>query len=181
MYRTMKTRNILFLLLSAGLMASCGSGRDKAVAEIKDFEDALFNDKGGIVSREKADDIVTMYVDFSETYPEDSLAVEYLFKAADISMNMNRPVKAVELYSLIREDYPDFRKAPECLFLKGYVYENYMNDLEKARAIYTEFIEKYPDNDFADDAEISIRNLGKSPEELIKEFEEKMDTQESAE
>jgi inosine/xanthosine triphosphate pyrophosphatase family protein len=38
--------------------------------------------------------------------------------------------------------------------------------------IYELFLQKYPDNDFADDARISIENLGKTPEELIKQFEE---------
>ncbi len=58
------------------------------------------------------------------------------------------------------------------MFLKGYVYENDLRDLETAKKIYEEFLVKYPDDEFADDAEISIKNLGKSPEELIKEFEE---------
>ena len=52
------------------------------------------------------------------------------------------------------------------------VYENYLGDLDNAKMIYLEFLEKYPDNEFADDAEISIQNLGKSPEELIRQFEE---------
>jgi len=38
-----------------------------------------------------------------------------------------------------------------------------------------EFLEKYPDSDFADDARISLQNLGKSPEELIKELEERVE------
>ncbi len=58
------------------------------------------------------------------------------------------------------------------MYLKAYVYENYLGDLEHAKMIYIEFLEKYPDNEFADDAEISIQNLGKSPEELIRQFEE---------
>jgi hypothetical protein len=35
------------------------------------------------------------------------------------------------------------------------------------------FIQTYPDNEFADDAAISIENMGKTPEELIREFEAK--------
>ncbi len=94
-------------------------------------------------------------------------------------MNTNHSQEAINLYQRIINDYPEFRKAPECLFLKGYIYENYLNELDQAKVIYTEFIIKYPNNDFADDAQISIDNLGKSPEELIKEFEEKMKAQEA--
>jgi TolA-binding protein len=59
------------------------------------------------------------------------------------------------------------------MFLKAFVYEDQLHDLNKAKKYYEEFLEKYPDSDFADDARISLQNLGKSPEELIKEFEEK--------
>jgi TolA-binding protein len=82
------------------------------------------------------------------------------------------PRKAVQVFDRILSDYPNFEKTPQCLFLKGYVYENNLGDLQTAKEIYEEFIEKYPDDEFADDAEVSIKNLGKTPEELIKEFEE---------
>jgi hypothetical protein len=55
----------------------------------------------------------------------------------------------------------------------GYIHENYFQELGKAKAIYEQFLQRYPDHDFADDAQISIENLGKSPEELIRIFEEK--------
>jgi len=44
--------------------------------------------------------------------------------------------------------------------------------LAKAEEIYKKFLELYPDNDFADDAEISLKYLGKSPEELIEIFQQ---------
>ena len=58
-----------------------------------------------------------------------------------------------------------------CLFFKGFVYENMLKDLDKARETYLQFIEKYPKDDFADDAQMALLNLGKTPEMLIKEFE----------
>jgi tetratricopeptide (TPR) repeat protein len=54
----------------------------------------------------------------------------------------------------------------------GYVYENNLGELAKAEEIYKKFLELYPDNDFADDAEISLKYLGKSPEELIEIFQQ---------
>jgi TolA-binding protein len=32
---------------------------------------------------------------------------------------------------------------------------------------YREFIEKYPDNELAEDAKLALQNLGKSPQEII--------------
>ncbi len=173
----MNTKNYFFTIFILVFLISCGPSKNDSIQGISEKEDALFNEKGGMTSLDKANELVVMYIEFADQYPEDSMAAEYIFKGADISMNINQPQQAIDLYDRIINDYPDFRKAPECLFLKGYVYENYFNDLDQARAIYTEFIEKYPENDFADDAQISINNLGKSPEELIQEFEEKMKAQ----
>lgn len=60
----------------------------------------------------------------------------------------------------------------------GFVYENDLNDLENAKQTYEAFLQKYPnDPDFADDAQMALKNLGKSPEELIKEFEQNQPAQ----
>jgi outer membrane protein assembly factor BamD (BamD/ComL family) len=59
------------------------------------------------------------------------------------------------------------------VFFKGYVYENLIRNLDKAKEIYLQFIEKYPESDFADDAQMALQNLGKTPEQMIKEFEER--------
>ena len=165
-------RNLLLLLGLVAFIASCGPSQEKDAANIKNAEDTLFAAKEGFIDRTKALELVDMYVNYADTYPADSMAVEYLFKGAEFCLNLGEGERAIALYDRVINEYPDFRKVPECLFLKGYVYENYLGDLEQAKAIYTEFIEKYPDNEFSDDAAISIQNLGKSPEELIKQFEE---------
>jgi hypothetical protein len=46
--------------------------------------------------------------------------------------------------------------------------------LPKAKETYEDFLKKFPDDkDYADDATMALKNLGKSPEDLIKEFEKK--------
>ncbi len=165
-------RNSLLILALAVAFASCGSSNEKDAAEIKTAEDTLFSSSEGFIDKAKALELVDLYVDYANSYPDDSMAVEYLFKGAEFCLNLGEGQRAITLYDRVIQEYPDFRKVPECLFLKGYVYENYLGDLDNAKAIYLEFIEKYPDNEFADDAEISIQNLGKSPEALIRQFEE---------
>jgi TolA-binding protein len=88
-------------------------------------------------------------------------------------MNLLDPNKAIQIFDRILNEYPKFQKIPHCLFLKGFIYENELKNLDKARQIYQEFLMKYPNHEFADDVQISLDNLGKSPEELIKEFQEK--------
>jgi len=165
-------RNSLLLLVLVAFIASCGPSRDQDAATIQNAEDTLFSSKEGFIDKTKALELVNLYVNYTDNYPDDSMAVEYLFKGAEFCLNLGEGQRAIALYDRVILEYPDFRKVPECFFLKGYVYENYLGDLENAKAIYIDFIKKYPDNEFADDAAISIQNLGKSPEELIKQFEE---------
>ncbi|MFN0173345.1 MAG: tetratricopeptide repeat protein [Saprospiraceae bacterium] len=98
--------------------------------------------------------------------------VDVLLKAAGLAKTVEQPQKAIELYSKISDGLPQHKKAPTALFMIGFVQENDLADLEKAKATYELFLQKYPnDPDFADDAQNAIKLLGKSPDEIIKEFE----------
>lgn len=165
-------KNGILILGIFAAFAACTPAIENDAQKITEAEEALFANDQGIADRAKAIELVDMYVAYADQYPDDSMAVEYLFKGAEFSLNLGEGHRSIELYDRVMMEYPDFRKVPECMFLKGYVYENYLGELEEAEMIYRLFLEKYPDNAFADDAEISIQNLGKSPEELIKQFEE---------
>ncbi len=154
------------------LFAGCSSPETDKQANIKSMEDSLFSDQNKMIDKEQANNLIAAYTDFADNFPDSKLTPEYLFKAGDMAMNLNMPQKAIQVFDRILKNYPDFGKAPQCLFLKGYVYENSLGDLDNAKKIYEEFLQKYPNDDFADDAKMSLKNLGKSPEELIREFEE---------
>ena len=59
-------------------------------------------------------------------------------------------------------------------FLKAFIYDNNLKDIKKARTAYSDFIQKYPKHELTDDAMISMDNLGKTPEQIVKEFELKL-------
>ena len=169
----MKTiKNIKFFALITIVFFACTSPKADKEMKIKALEDSLFSDENKMVDKTKAKELIDGYIEYADEFPENEQSPAYLFKAGDMAMNLNMPRKAIKVFDRILNNYPDFEKAPQCLFLKGYIYENNLGDLNKAKTTYEEFLQKYPDDDFADDAEVSIRNLGKSPEELIKEFEE---------
>ena len=98
--------------------------------------------------------------------------VDVLLKAAGLAKTVENPQKAIELYSKIAEGLPQHKKAPTALFMIGFVQENDLADIVKAKATYESFLQKYPnDPDFADDAQNAIKMLGISPDEIIKGFE----------
>lgn len=171
-------KSLSVLAMAALIITACTSPQEKLKTEIKTMEDVLFADANKMIDKEKARELIDKYIQYGDEYPESQDAPQMLFQAGDMAMNLNMSKEAVEIFDRIMNNYPDYDKTPQCLFLKGYIYENSLGNLKVAKKIYEEFLEKYPDDEFADDAEVSIKNLGKSPEELIREFEEQQKAQE---
>ena len=69
--------------------------------------------------------------------------------------------------------YPNSAKASESIFLCAFIYDTYLQKYDDARRYYKMFLKKYPNHPLAKDAQISLDNLGKTPDELVKEFESK--------
>ncbi|MEI6436685.1 MAG: tetratricopeptide repeat protein [Bacteroidota bacterium] len=169
----MKRTTVLLLAVFLGILTGCSPSREKRINQITGMEKRLFAPDAYNFNKEKADSLVVMYIDFIAANPKDTLSAGYLFKAANIVMNSGDGNKAMGYFDQYIRDYPNGPKVAMCLFFKAFVYENVLKDLDKAREIYLQFIEKYPKDEFADDARMALMNLGKTPEMLIKEFEAK--------
>jgi len=98
--------------------------------------------------------------------------VDILLKAAGLAKTIENPTKAIELYASILANAPQHPKAATAQFMTGFIYANDLNELDKAKAAYETFLQKYPNDELAESAKMEIENLGKSPEELIKKFEQ---------
>jgi len=116
---------------------------------------------------------IKAYSDYAGLFPDDSLTPDYLFKAAEIATATKQYPQALTYYKSITDKYPNYTYKQESLFLQGYLLDNFLNDDAKAKIIYEEVIVKYPESTYANDAKAAITNLGKTDEELIKEFKKK--------
>ena len=155
------------------MIISCGPSREKTVNQIQTFEKSLFAPEAVSFNKQKADSLLSLYEVFIKENPKDSLAPGFLFKAANIAMNSGDGPRALNFFEQYIQNYPDKPKASLCLFFKAFIYENLMQNLDKARETYLLFIEKHPSDDFTKDAKMALVNLGKSPDLLIREFEAK--------
>jgi len=170
-------KKILIILLASlvGLASCQWSGQKSGMRVLNDsiamLENEIFNPEKDKLDRAKAVELIDLYQKVAKEYPESDSAPEYLFKAGDISINVQNANKTLMIFDEILIDYPDYKKAPTVLFLKAFVYDDQLQDYANAKKYYELFLEKYPDSEFADDAEISLKNLGKTPEELIEEFQ----------
>jgi len=165
-----------FIFIGGLYISSCKpNAKQEKISRINELEKLLFETKKGVVDKNEASNMILAYTQYADAYPEDSISAEYLFKAADVSINTFHSIETIELFDRIINNYPHYRKTPQALFLKAFAYENYIGQLDSARAIYQLFLEKYPHHDFYNDAQISLDNLGKTPEEIIKEFQSRQE------
>ena len=165
------------LLLSVIAFVSCTNNeKQERIDEINALEKELLSDQNMQLNVEKANELAELFVSFVDEYPEDSLSETYLFKAADLNLNTGAYKKSITLYQRLREEYSKSENAEISLFMQAYIYDYYLQDYQNAKQKYEAFMKLYPESEFYEEAEISIEQLGKSPEELIKEFEANNDS-----
>lgn len=116
---------------------------------------------------------VKFYKQFADSFPGEKSAPDYLFKAANVSIGIRQYIQAISFLERIKAHFPAYEKSPESLFLMAFIYDNYLDQKGRAREIYEEVIETYPQHKFASDAREVIKTLEMSDEELIKMFQEK--------
>ena len=105
-----------------------------------------------------------------ESYDSPEALFNAIGEAAGASQDPQRTIKMVDQ---LVTDYPDYENNPVALFmLASFVYDEQMHDLDKARETYQRIIDEYPDTPFAADAAIAITQVGMTPEELVRMFEE---------
>jgi len=166
------------LMLFVVAITACSSPQKKLSDEIEAKEKSLYGDSTMVPDAGKAKEVITLYVKYADEFPEDTASASYLFKAGDVSSKINETQQAIEIFGRLIQKYPEHSNAPFALFLQGFIYENQVGDPAKARPYYESFLKKYPDHPIASDVSFSLENLGKTPEQLIQEFESKSQDQE---
>jgi outer membrane protein assembly factor BamD (BamD/ComL family) len=155
----------------SAFFTGCKPSRDKSAREIQDFEKDLYSQQSFTFNKARGDSLIKMYEDFITRFPGDSMSPLFLFKATNMAITEGEGNKALSFLNQFIQKYPDHPKVPVCSFFKGYVYENLLKNMDLAKESYLIYIEKYPNDDFVKDARMALKNLGKTPEQMILEFE----------
>jgi len=169
----MKKLILISLSFIVLFLISCKPSADKARTKVTDMEKQCTSDPQFYNNRVKTEELLKAYTDFAGKYEDDTATPHFLFNAANIAMNTSKPDLAIDLFKKNSDQGKENKYAATSLFLLGFVYENNKKDLGKAKEAYNEFLSKYPDHVLAPSAKSSLDNLGKSPEQLIMEFEAK--------
>ena len=106
------------------LMAACSTpNREKELQKIEEHEQML--SAIDISSDDNAAmELLALYRQFANDFPEDSLAPAFMARAADLCINLGKSDDAVNLLDSVITLYPGYEDIAGCYFLKGYAYEN---------------------------------------------------------
>lgn len=162
-------RIMVAVVLAFGLFA-CGE-KKITEQELKDLEAVVLSPDAPI-NAEVVPEVVEKYCKFVEQNPDDVNAPAWLFKALDLSVNFLEPEKCIAIGNKFVDCYPDNDRTPMVMFVLGsMVYEEKLQDYGKAREMYEKILSDYPESDFVPSVEAALRFLGKTPEEIVREFE----------
>jgi tetratricopeptide (TPR) repeat protein len=171
-------RSLVVLGLAALILGlgACGEEK-KPAAEISTLEKRyqdLLDQSGSEAQLDKVwaamKELAAAYEGRSQDSKDDESAVNDLYRAAELYGGALEYNKALGIFDQIVARYPSHKRAADALFQKGFIFNNRLNDTTQARIAYTEFIEKYPNDPLADDAQIEIDRLGIPTEEWLERF-----------
>ncbi len=72
--------------------------------------------------------------------------------------------EAIAQYKFLRKEYPGSKYRCDALFTVGEIYKDDLNDPERARAVFQEFLHRYPHNRLVEDAQQAVAELDREAE-----------------
>jgi len=84
---------------------------------------------------------------------------------------------AIAQYRFLRKEYPGSKYRCDALFTIGEIYKDDLNDPEQARAVFQEFLHRYPHNRLVEDAQQAIAELDREAAAETKDAGKKAEAQ----
>ncbi len=139
------------------------------LTELKTLDSTLAE---GIPEKKDIKKAIVMYQDFSRYFPNDSKTPAYLLQVSDFYLNIGKTKKSVNILTTIIEKYPDYDNIETVYFTRASHVDLDLRDTTLAKSYYEEFLEKFPESQYANDARVRYDNVGLSMEDIIRKFEE---------
>lgn len=167
-------KNIFYIILSSLVLVACGpSGPTEQELSAK-----CETYKKGYKTAQTMDDLMVnadsliLYVNKLEAaYPQNAELMNWYFTAGEACLQKGDGPMAIEFFSKVKGEKEGVA-SDHAIYMKGWAYEELLNDTRSAREAYREVIKNYPESIWADIAKSNLANLGKSNKELIESLEE---------
>ena len=111
---------------------------------------------------------IEAYGEFVRKFPGHEKAPVALKNWAAIAQQKGDMQGAITLYERLLNEYPQSDLGDEAQFMIAFIYEEYMNDIDKARGAYQRVIDRYPNSELAASAKQLLPHVGQSPEEWVR-------------
>ncbi len=118
------------------------------------------NEVLSVKHRVMAEDLIEEYMAFADSYPEDSLAPQFIFKSAMLYHFIPFYDKELVALELLAERYPKSEYAPQALVTAARVSEENINNIEKSISYLQQLKEKYPESPYATNIDLQIEYAG---------------------
>ncbi len=167
---------IISILFFGGLFSCNQSPKNEKKEDFKSsislLEDKIKNNLHNFDIK-VADSLSEKYAEYASVFPQDTLAPDYMFKAAELSVASRNFRRALQYFDTIPQLYPKYAKNPQCQFMIGFIYDEHLKLKDKAAEAYGQMIDLYPQHELANDAKIQKENLKYTNEQLIEMFQNK--------
>lgn len=140
---------------------------------LEELRKTTFNETTGVINQAAALELIELAKQYALLLPDDPKAPDWLYQAGEVAGALHDYDTTLTLFQKVNDQYPNYEKASQVLFMRAFTLDNELKRYEEARPLYQEFLQKYPNDEFADDAQFLLENLGKSEEEIIRSFQEK--------
>jgi tetratricopeptide (TPR) repeat protein len=112
-----------------------------------------------LLFQNKLQESIIAFESMLKKYPRHSLTDEIYWNLANIYQKLGKFDLAVNYLAKISEDYNEDILADDAYYLMARIYEDQLGDREKAKALYREFLVKYPGSKFVAEARLHFRKL----------------------
>lgn len=149
--------------------------RPQYLKAVKDAEDKLAA-TGGRFDPRLAMEAIKAYNDYANFFPKDTLAPEYLFRAADLAQSTRNYKQATIFLEKIIGEYPNYPRHVDACFAAAFYYDG---PLEKeggearAKELYEFIIRKYPASPYADQCKTLLEYIGVSDSVMLERITKK--------
>lgn len=124
---------------------------DYLLKKYADIELLLFQNK----KQEALDSLNIMY----EKYKGSKLSDEILWLLSSIYLEKGEFQKSIELLNIIVDEYGEDIFGDDAFFRMAEIYDYHLQDIEKSKSLYQEFLSKYPGSLYAAEARKRFRTL----------------------
>lgn len=109
--------------------------------------------------RNKDDKAIMLLDSLNKTFPNHALADEIIYKKAQIALKHAQYNEAAAFYEELLKNYGDDILGDDALFKLADLNENQFKNIEKAKELYQQLLEKYPDSLYVVEARKRFRKL----------------------